>query len=365
MKEYPKQKEERHDSQREIKNLKFGQIWLISLAIISFIFVSIYSIRSMNALRGIAQVIHYTGFIGGASQMLVKEEVNGDNNDVMIRLLDEMIPMLLTGEGDYEVPVLKDRTYQGYMEDIREEWEKLKEEIYLVREGKSPASLYKYSEEAFEENNLAAYAAQAYMESYVKRIKTIMVLVYSGFLILMGVLFYALVRNNHLENAARSLNKIAYYDSYTGIGNKAYCDKKIKEYEGENTAVDLGVAVFDLNNLKKINDEYGHPAGDQLILNFTLILERTGKEYGNIGRIGGDEFIAFFEKCTLERMEDFMEKIDLELRHNNEHIKNPWDKISCAMGYAINTNRNKDIHELIKEADEHMYQMKRKMKGLN
>ncbi len=344
------------------KKVENAQLCYIGIVMLVFVLIAGFSINSINSIRGAARVIHYTGFIGGATQMVVKEEIIGQKNDSLIQLIDEMILMLRTGEGDIDITVLKDQIYQGHMKRIQNEWEKIKEEIYKVRKGEDSSLLYDYSENTYEDTNLASYAAQAYMESYVNRIKTTMYLIYFVFFLLLGLFLYTVTKNSRLTSRAESLNRIAYYDPYVGIANKAYCEKKINSYSEKSYECNLAMIIFDLNDLKKVNDQYGHQAGDALIRNFALTLDTVGREYGFVGRFGGDEFIAIFENCDEIITKEFMKKFIFLLQKINSEAKNPWEKISCAAGYAVGHKGDKPIHELLKEADYHMYQVKRKMK---
>ncbi|MEG2512743.1 MAG: GGDEF domain-containing protein [Acetivibrio sp.] len=341
---------------------KLRQIWQVIVLILAFLLVAAFSIQSVNGIRGAARVIHYTGFIGGATQMVVKEEMNQKKNDSLIQLLDEMILMLRTGEGDYEVPILKDIKYQEYLEKIQKEWEKIKQEIYEIRKGKDTEELYKFSEDTYEDTNLASYAAQGYMESYVSKIKMTMMMVYCVFFLLMGLFLYASIKNTKLKSEARDLNRIAYYDPYIGIANKVYCEKKISDYKQNSYKDYLAVIMFDLNNLKGVNDEFGHQTGDKMIRNFSLALDTIGREYGFTGRYGGDEFLALFEECDEIKAKEFIEKLVRLVREENKEAKEPWEKISFAAGYAIGLDGDKGIPQLLEEADQSMYQVKRKMK---
>ncbi len=346
------------------KRGKNAQLSYIGMVMVIFVLIALFSINSINNIRGASYVMHYTGFIGGATQMVVKEEMQGHKNDSLIQLIDEMIFMLQTGEGDDEIDitVLVDKNYQDKMKRVQNEWENIKTEIYKVRKGADVDLLYDYSENTYEDINLASYAAQAYMENYVSRIKTTMYFIYIVFFLLLGLFFYTVTKNSRLTSKAESLNRMAYYDPYIGIANKAYCEKKINNYLENSYEGDLTVIIFDLNDLKKVNDQYGHQAGDALIRNFALTLDTVGREYGFVGRYGGDEFIAIFENCDELLTKKFMKKFVLLLQKVNSEAKNPWEKISCAAGYAVGHKGDKKIHDLLKEADQHMYQVKNKMK---
>ncbi len=341
--------------------LKKSQVGLVIISILIFAFIARFSIVSVNKLSGVSSAIHYTGFVGGATQMLVKEEVNGTQNDALLQLLDEMIPMLVAGEGEYKVPVT-DPLYQGHLTSVEKEWQSIKEEIYKVRQGGESDKLFRYSENTYNDITLAAYAAQGYMESSVKSIKNTMFVVYAIFFGFMGLLLVTLFNNRILVSKAETLNQIAYYDPFTGISNRLYCDKLIEEYEKNSYQGNLTVFAFDLNNLKLVNDKHGHAAGDIMIRSFSLALEEVGHRYGFVGRIGGDEFIGIFEQCDQEKARKFLKELVTNLQRQNSTAKKPWERVSFAAGFATGQGGDKNIRELLQGADDHMYRVKRKMK---
>lgn len=350
------------DTLKKHKEIKSQQILYVAIVTIVFLMIAGFSIQSINDMRGAANVIHYTEFVGEATQIVVKEEMYGQKNDSLIELIDEITQVLQTGEGDIDITVLIDDTYQGHMRNVGEEWKNIKTEIYKVREGAAPGALYDYSENIYEDANLAAYAAHGYMENVAKNITITIYLLSIVFVLLMTLFLYIIIKSSSLASKAKSLNRIAYYDPYIGIANRAYCEKKIAGYEKNSYENNLAVLMFDLNNLKEVNDQYGHSAGDAMIRNFALALDTIGREYGFVGRVGGDEFLAIFENCNEMQVKEFMEKFVLLLKKINEEAREPWEKISCAAGYEVGYNGDRNIQELLKEADYHMYEVKRKMK---
>ena len=128
--------------------------------------------------------------------------------------------------------------------------------------------------------------------------------------------------------------------------------------------IPYSLIMFDLNNLKEVNDTYGHEAGDKLIRRFADFLKQTfaGDEYMNV-RHGGDEFV------TIARMEDkalLQQKVD-ELRklveQSNLEDKRLW-KMGFAYGIASSEDaQNEEYEKILAIADEKMYQNKSKAEG--
>ena len=104
-----------------------------------------------------------------------------------------------------------------------------------------------------------------------------------------------------------------------------------------------------MNGLKAINDNEGHNAGDEALLALALCFNKSlrGRQSGY--RIGGDEFIILCRKNSEAEVESLAERIKKNVGET---------KYSCAIGYGLNLNGEKDIEKLLKESDEMMYKDK-------
>lgn len=167
-----------------------------------------------------------------------------------------------------------------------------------------------------------------------------------------------LLKNSMKTETYRTL---AYMDTMTGLGNRAAFDRDAEALQQEGDTEPFAVAVFDINNLKYINDTYGHTAGDKLIRDTALCIGKAFSETGECYRIGGDEFVVLMEK-TSEK------KIKKAFAQFHERIKdcskgNP-EGLDVASGCASGTRSGSDfIYALFREADAEMYEKKgRKLK---
>ncbi len=140
----------------------------ILLAIL-FCLIGTVSFITLTHMQGNARVINYTGIIRGATQRLIKQEMNNQPNDELIRVLDDIVMELSTGIGSNNLTVIHDKIYQDYMAQMRLSWDGLKTEIDHVRQGSSPQNLYRLSEDYFELSDRAVSAAEQYSE---KRVNT-------------------------------------------------------------------------------------------------------------------------------------------------------------------------------------------------
>ena len=115
--------------------------------------------------------------------------------------------------------------------------------------------------------------------------------------------------------------------------------------------------MFDLNNLKRANDTYGHAVGDQLITNFARLLRNAIPAKDFVGRYVGDEFIAIITQTTKKEILNIMDEVHDEVKHFNENIHKV--EVSYAYGYAFSEDyADCTIKTLFDKADKHMYENK-------
>ena len=144
------------------------------------------------------------------------------------------------------------------------------------------------------------------------------------------------------------LTKLSSIDFLTGLYNRNRLNSYMNEImESEDAPTTL--IFLDINGLKKVNDNDGHLAGDNLIRRAanTLISVFTEDE---IFRVGGDEFVVILRNVEEKQIQEYLNKL---------HKKSKKNDVSFAVGYAM-TNKSKNIEELLKEADMNMYNDKRK-----
>ena len=119
----------------------------------------------------------------------------------------------------------------------------------------------------------------------------------------------------------------------------------------------VGVAFWDLNDLKKINDKFGHAMGDRAIGKLSSLLLSEAPETCRVYRIGGDEFVTITDNPAPEQMTKMASDILKQVQEANE--SEPF-LFSVAVGYAL--GKGTDIHTVVKAADTRMYANKNRSK---
>ena len=172
-------------------------------------------------------------------------------------------------------------------------------------------------------------------------------------------IFRPIMRN--IGSYAELLKKEANYDFLSGLLNSrpfsVIANKALSSAQRHQT--DLSVIIFDLDKFKKINDRYGHPAGDKVIKKFSAILTENSRASDSVARTGGEEFIILLPNTHLDDAMLLAEKFRLAasqsaINHNNNTIT---FTTSCGVSQLKETDT--EIESLINRADNALYKAKR------
>ena len=150
------------------------------------------------------------------------------------------------------------------------------------------------------------------------------------------------------------LQKKVYLDEATGLPNKNKCEEILNDPELIPQDELVAMCVFDLNNLRMINNNLGHDKGDEYIRSFAVQLRAAVPEEFFAGRDGGDEFIAILKGLDHEGVRKCMQAIrDQTEEYSRQH---PDMAISYAAGYALSSDfEGSTMRELFRFADKNMY----------
>ncbi|MCM1256985.1 MAG: diguanylate cyclase [Roseburia sp.] len=180
------------------------------------------------------------------------------------------------------------------------------------------------------------------------------------FIIILFASFYIeMTQKMILETERNSLIKSAYTDELTQLHNRRYCMEYMHEIEEEKNS-DYTVICFDLNNLKIVNDTYGHGKGDILIKSSADVLRETFEDYGVVARMGGDEFISVIRTADRGKIDRLMERFGVNIQKKNRQAGDL--NLSIAWGAATGKESEKGIEKVYQLADNRMYEHKKKMK---
>jgi len=165
-----------------------------------------------------------------------------------------------------------------------------------------------------------------------------------------------ITRQKELEN---ELKRMAFFDELTDIPNRKMLDRQIQKalVRSKRHKYNFTIMFIDLDDFKKVNDTFGHDAGDQLLIDVVSRIDECIREEDMISRIGGDEFIVMFEETGKREIEQIANRII-------KHVAKPYTisgntvNISLSMGISMYPEDGEDKDTLIKAADKAMYYAK-------
>ena len=349
--------EKEEQSYKKSKNIiGIIQSCLILMLIVLIIFIMV----NISRLQGTARVINYAGLVRGATQREVKLEITGNPDDELIKYLDDILDDLKYKDGQYNLVNLRDNEYNDKLYILSDYWEELKKEIKAVREvGYQNTDIVKMSEIYFKMADETVSAAENYSERIAIKIRALELLSVFDMLGLVILIIIQTIAAMKMSVLNKLLEQRAYTDAHTGLPNKGACEVLLnnKEKVSEHTAC----IMFDLNNLKIINDTKGHSKGDQLILNFARLLRNVIPKEAFVGRYGGDEFMVVIYNTSKAEIEDILKQLSMEKdRLNRSDNQMPID---YACGWAISDADSEcTIQMLLDKADYYMYENKQSRK---
>ncbi len=149
-------------------------------------------------------------------------------------------------------------------------------------------------------------------------------------------------------------------DSLTGLYNQRFLSDFIQtEYSrAVQTGNHFTIVLMDLNNFKKINDDYGHLEGDKVLKDIAAIITDNIRSYDIASRYGGDEFCITLPNTTKEQAQIYIEKLTESFETYSKNYKSV--RLSVALGEE--DSKDKSLNDIYKSADELMYQKKRQQK---
>ena len=176
---------------------------------------------------------------------------------------------------------------------------------------------------------------------------------------------YLIVLVHSLRSRQQELKEIATTDFLTNLYNRRFFETYIQhEHEKlKRSNKAIIIMMIDINGFKEINDQYGHVVGDEILQECAQFLSETTRQSDLIARYGGDEFVLVLHEYNDQKNDPavLIARIEEHLANRNALNSRSGPAVSMSFGYAMLT-RNNTVTQVIKEADENMYQDKKRRK---
>lgn len=131
--------------------------------------------------------------------------------------------------------------------------------------------------------------------------------------------------------------RAALTDSLTGISNRAHITEQLvaQLHRVRSVGASCGIAMLDLDFFKKINDSYGHLAGDAVLRHFAQFLQKTLRRGDGVGRLGGEEFLVLLPGACADILAERMQELLTALAQQRPLDEVPEFSYSCSIGGSL------------------------------
>lgn len=334
---------------------RFGHIIQLFTVLLTAILISLFFgvLVLVGKIQGTARVVNYAGLVRGKTQRIVKLEISGTPEDDLLGDVASYIEGLRFGSSELDLVQLDDADFQAKMTALSSEFDDLRNELILVRQrGYTETAIIAKSEHFFQTCDEATNLAEVYSQKRATALDFLEKVVLAdivGLLLLFGYQIFKALRYAAMN---RILQRKVYLDEATGLPNKNKCEELLDAPDPPdgNTAL----CVFDLNNLRTVNNNLGHDKGDEYIRSFAEQLRLAVPSQHFVGRDGGDEFIAILYGVDWDGAQDVLRSIRAQAaEYSRQHPEMP---LSYAAGCAIASDfEGSTLRELFRHADKNMY----------
>ena len=156
-----------------------------------------------------------------------------------------------------------------------------------------------------------------------------------------------------------SIRRQVEYDEMTQLYNRRYGDKNLLKMKAQMqiSGIKYCVAIGDIDFFKKVNDNYGHEAGDEVLIHVARVLKEQILANGFVCRWGGEEFLIVIESHTIEQAEHILQSILDTLRNQTITYQEQQIRVTMSMG-LVSVKAEDEIDDILRCADQKLYEAK-------
>jgi diguanylate cyclase (GGDEF)-like protein len=190
-----------------------------------------------------------------------------------------------------------------------------------------------------------------------------------------GFLISLIMWNNNYTNIfqkrriaiqQKQLERMAYYDPLTDLPNRRMLSKLLKQEISlmkKSNSHESIIIILDIDDFKNINDTYGHPVGDNMIIQLGNLLKSNVRELDTVSRFGGEEYIILMPRTSLENGYNFAERLRKLISEKEFTIGSISLRITCSFGISLLSNNIENSDDYYFLADKALYLAKQNGKN--
>ena len=173
--------------------------------------------------------------------------------------------------------------------------------------------------------------------------------------------------SGHMKDNISDLNRQVYVDALTHVKNKGAFSSAVEEMqvqlEDNRGRSAFGIAMFDCDELKMVNDKYGHGKGDEYLKTASRVICRVF-QHSPVFRIGGDEFCVILRNEDYQNRDALVRQFEQTKAELTAAAENRWEQVHVSIGVAVfDPEKDRTVNDVVRRADEIMYENKRRRKS--
>ena len=216
---------------------------------------------------------------------------------------------------------------------------------------------------------LTYYSTEDVKTSFADLIKDNLFIVMTVIAVILVLILFLLLRSIRAERMAieeerqiRLLNKKVFVDALTSVRNKGAYEEYIQELQNkvdQNEDLAFAIGVFDCDDLKSVNDRYGHDKGDLYLKSASALICKVF-QHSPVFRIGGDEFSVVLMNEDFDNREKLVKQFEEAENEISSSTNNRWEQVHIALGIAVyDPDSDRSVNDTARRADKIMYDNKR------
>ncbi len=160
-----------------------------------------------------------------------------------------------------------------------------------------------------------------------------------------------------VKERTHEIELLSKTDGLTGLWNRRYLEEmlEIEFKRARRYKHDVSIAVVDLDHFKRINDNYGHMAGDEVLRKVSGLIKSCIRETDFVGRYGGEEIVLILPETNIKMAKMIAEKIRAAIEANPVEFDGYTIKVTSSIGISNLRPEHENYHEVFSEADEALY----------
>jgi len=334
-----------------------ASLQIIIVLILLFIVVTAggtIAISQLKIFSDDAYAINNMGVVRGTIQRITKREIANKNSDVLIADVDKTLAGIRQRyiNNSNNLSYLEQENIVEKLERMESSWDRLKQLIINYRDNMSSQSEILYqSELCWEKANFLTFSIQVISERKLGDYKNLILLIS----LIVSVFIFSIILIVH-RIVHKHLEVDVITDAMTKLNNRSYYNQVIKTQINLHKRYDynFSLILIDIDHFKKINDDFGHPVGDKVLIIFSELLRENVRDVDYVFRIGGEEFAIIAPQTTTEQSQSLAEKF-------RELVSNADFSIGRPITISIGVSQFRDDEtsdELFIRTDKALYRAK-------